>query len=88
MVGDPLVGETGGGEELDDVEGRERHVEEVEGAEIRQLLEGDGLGVGVGGLDLAADLVHGFGDEGALADEAQAEAFDQVLQCALEKGVR
>lgn len=87
MVGDPLVGEAGGGEELDDVEGGERHVVEVEGGEIRQLLEGDGLGVVVRGLDLAADLVHGFGDERGLADEAEAEALDDVVEGSLEESV-
>ncbi|PON99256.1 hypothetical protein TorRG33x02_047990 [Trema orientale] len=87
MVGDPLLRESGGGHELHDMEGGKRHVVEVQGAEIRQLLEGGGLGVRVGGLDLAANLVHGFGDEGGLADELEAEALDEVLESSLEEGV-
>ena len=50
-------------------------------------MEGGGLGMGVGGLKLAADLVKGLGDEGGLADELQAEAFDHVIQSALEESI-
>lgn len=50
-------------------------------------MEGVGFGVRVGGLDLAANLLHGFGDEGGLADELEAEALDEVLECALEESV-
>lgn len=57
MVGDLLVGEASGGEELDDVEGGERHVVEVEGGEVGEFVEGVGFGVRVGGLGLAADFV-------------------------------
>lgn len=50
-------------------------------------MEGVGLGMGVGRLELAADLVEGLGDEGGLADELQAEAFDHVVQIALEESI-
>lgn len=69
------------------MESGERHVAEVQGAEKRQLLEGRGLGVRVGGLDLAANLIHGFGYEGGLADELEAEALDKVLKGSLEESV-
>lgn len=62
-VGDLLVGEGRGAHEFHDVESGPRHIEPVQGAEVGELLEGDGLGVEVGGLDLAANVVCGFGDE-------------------------
>lgn len=61
------------------------HVVEVEGAEVRELLERIGFGVRIGGLDLAANFVHGFRDEGGLADELQTKTLDEVLECALEE---
>lgn len=79
VVADPLVGEARGGHDLDDVEGGPGHVVVVEGGEVGKLVEGGGLGMGVGGLELAADLIECLGDEGGLADELQAEAFDQVV---------
>lgn len=63
MVPDFLVEELRGGDDFDGVEGSERHVEAVEGAEIGEFLEGDGFGVEVGGLDLPTNLLHGFRDE-------------------------
>lgn len=63
VVSDLLVGEGGGAHELDNMESSTRHIEAVEGAEVSELLEGDGLGVEIGRLDLPADVVSGFGDE-------------------------
>lgn len=87
MVSNPLVGKARGGHELDDMESCPGHVVEVEGAEVRELLEGSGLGVRVGGLDLAADILHGLRDEGRLADELETKALDEVLECALEESL-
>lgn len=87
MVANPLVGEAGGRHDLYDMEGGPGHVVEVMGGEVGELLEGGRFSVGIGGLDLAADLVDGLGDEGRLADELEAEAFDQVLQSALAKSL-
>lgn len=87
LVPDPLVGEAGGGHDLDDVESGPGHVVEVEGGEVGELVDGVGFGVGVGGLDLSADLVEGLGNEGGLADELEAETFDEVLQIALKESL-
>lgn len=87
LVPDPLVGEAGGGHDLDDVESGPGHVVEVEGSEVGELVYGVGFGVGVGGLDLSADLVEGLGNEGGLADELEAETFDEVLQIALKESL-
>lgn len=81
------MGEARGGHDLDDVEGGPGHVVVVEGGEVGELVEGGGFGMGVRGFELAADLVEGLGDEGGFTDELQAEAFDQVLQSALEESL-
>lgn len=48
----------GRGRELDGVESGPRHIGAIEGVEIGELLEGGGLRLGVGGFDLAADLIE------------------------------
>lgn len=77
-VGNLLEGEARETHGLDDVEGGPGHVEAVEGVEVGELVEGGGLGVGVGGLDLASDLVQGLGEERGLgeAQGVDAKAFD------------
>ena len=67
------------------MEARPRHVDGVHSGEVGEFLEGDGFGVLVGGFDLAADLLRGIGDEGGFADELEAQAFDQILERALEE---
>lgn len=71
------------------MEGGEGHVDVVEGVEVGEFEEGGGFGVEVGGFEFAADLVQIFGDEGGLggAGEVEADAFDQVVESALEEGV-
>lgn len=85
VVAESLVGEARGGHDLDNVEGGPRHVVEVKGGEVGELVEGGGFGVWVSGLDLAADFFEGFGDEGGFAHQVHAEAFYQVVHCALEQ---
>lgn len=76
-VGELLDGEGGGGGELDGVEGGEGDVDGVEGVEVEEFLKGGGFGGGVGGFELAADLVEVFGDEGGGGGGGvvEAEAF-------------
>lgn len=57
-VGDALLRVGGRGGELDGVEGGPRHVAAVEGVEVGEFLKRGGFGLGVGGFDLAADLVE------------------------------
>lgn len=78
-VSDLLVVETGGGGDLDGVEGGPGVVDAVERAEVGEFLEGGGLGLEISRLDLAPDLLQGLGDEGRLADELEPVALDQVL---------
>lgn len=69
------------------MESSPRHVVEIEGAEVGELLESSGLGVRIGGLDLFANIFHGFGNEGGLTDEMETKTLYEVLQCALEESV-
>ena len=84
-VADGLVGEAGGGHELDGVEGGPRHIDAVDGGQVAELVEGGGLSVGFRRLDLAADLLHGLRDEGRFADQLEAHPLDQVVQGPLEQ---
>lgn len=63
-VSDLLVVEARGGGDFDGVEGGEGGVDAVEGAEVVEFLESDGFGLEIRRFDLAANLFHGFGDEG------------------------
>lgn len=67
------------------MEGGPGHVDAVDGGEVGEFFEGGGFGVGVGGFDLAADFVCGFGDGGGFREELEAEGFDEIFQCALEE---
>jgi hypothetical protein len=54
---------------------------EVKGGEIRELLQRDGLGGGVGSADLAVDLGESAGNGGGLAGGRRvgAEELDEVI---------
>lgn len=86
-VGGALESGRGGGEELEGVEGGPGHVDEVVGGEVCELLDGEALGVGIGGADLAADLGEEAVDEGGFAAGGGAEGFDHVIERALEEGL-
>ena len=64
-----------------------RHIEAVEGAEVGQLLQSDGLGVEIGGLNLAAYVVSGFGDESGLRNQVKANPFYQIFEGALKQRI-
>lgn len=88
-IGDLLVGEAGGAEELHHREGGEGHVHRVEGGEIGELLEGDGFRRGVRRSELAADVVERFGNDVGWrgGEERGSEGFDQVVQRPLEEAL-
>lgn len=69
------------------MEGGEGHVNGVDGGEVGELLEGDGLGNGIGGTELAAYIVEGFrNDEGrGGGKERRSEGFYQIVQGPLEE---
>ena len=63
------------------------HIDTVKGAEIGELLQSGGLSLRVRRFDLAANLVHGFGDKSRLSEELEAEGFDKVIESSLEESL-